>query len=190
VFKQTIKNDFILAIFACLWLLGASLLLPDKIFAGEEEAYAVKAAFILNFAKLTHWPAAALDDSPETLDLCLVGDDAFLRTALQTIDGKEVGERILRVHSIATAADSRGCEILFVGNAIDSAGRFRFLTAAKGRPVLVIGETPGFAGFGGIINFITQEGKLHFEVNLREAERKGLKISSRVLQLATIVGSD
>jgi hypothetical protein len=56
--------------------------------------------------------------------------------------------------------------------------------------VLIIGETPYFARIGGVINFISKNGRLHFEINPQEAERHGLKISSRVLQLATIVEND
>ena len=104
MFKQSIKNSCALAIVVCLWLLGTTLLLADKIFAGEGEEYAVKAAFVLNFAKLTHWPATAFDDSPETIDLCLVGADDLLAMAFHSIDYKQVGARILRLRSITTAS--------------------------------------------------------------------------------------
>lgn len=190
VFKKTIHNNSASVIFLCLWFLGSSLLLPERIFAREGEEYAVKAAFVLNFAKLTSWPAAAFADSPETTNFCLVGDDDLLAMAFQSIDNKQVGERMLQVRSITTASDCRGCEILFVSNGIDRATLLRFLTAVQDRPVLIIGETADFARIGGIINFITKNGRLHFEINPREAERHGLKISSRILQLATIVGND
>ncbi len=190
MFKQTLQHNPVLAISLCLWFLGISLLLPDRIFAMEGEEYAVKAAFVLNFAKVTHWPDKAFDDSPDTVDLCLVGDDDFLAAAFHSIDGKQVGEKILRVRRTAAASDCRGCEILFVRNDMDRATLLRFLTAVKDRPVLIIGETPDFARIGGIINFISKNGRLHFEINPQEAERHGLKISSRILQLATIVESD
>lgn len=188
--KQTLQNNSASVIFLCLWLLGSSLLLPDKISAREGEEYAVKAAFVLNFAKLTNWPAAAFADSPEIMNFCFVGDDDLLAMAFQSIDNKQVGERTLRVRSVTTASESRDCEILFVSNGIDRATLLRFLTAVKDLPVLTIGETADFARIGGIINFITQNGRLHFEINPREAERHGLKISSRILQLAIIVGND
>lgn len=187
VFKLTIQNNWALVISLCLWCLGSTLLLPDKIFAREGEEYAVKAAFILNFAKVTIWPEKVFIDSPATIDVGLVGDDELLAMAFRSIDGKQVGDRILRVRLMPTAADCRGCEILFVSNAIERATLLRFLTAVKDRPVLLIGETPDFARIGGIINFISKNGRLHFEINPQEAERHRLKISSRILQLASIV---
>ena len=188
--KQTIKNSSFLVIFICLWLVGTNLLWPDTIYAREEEEYVVKAAFILNFAKLTKWPEAAFEDSPGTIDTCLVGEDAVLAMAFSSIDGKQVGDRTVRVRFVPTAGDCLGCEILFVRNAIDRSTLLRFLTAVDDRPVLIIGETPDFVRIGGIINFITHHGKLHFEINPQEVERHGLKISSSLMSLATIVEND
>jgi len=45
----------------------------------------------------------------------------------------------------------------------------------------------GFAQSGGVINFVTVEKKIRFEINLDAAERADLKISSKLLRLAQIV---
>jgi hypothetical protein len=59
----------------------------------------------------------------------------------------------------------------------------------KGVPVLTIGETPGFARNGGIINLILEDNKVRFEVNVAAAKEAELNISSRLLALARIVQS-
>ena len=59
----------------------------------------------------------------------------------------------------------------------------------KGVPVLTIGETPGFARNGGIINLILEDNKVRFEVNVAAAKEADLNISSRLLALARIVQS-
>ncbi len=191
VFKQIKQKSFEVKIvlWLCFWLLGTGLLLPNDICAREGEEYAVKAAFVLNFAKVTRWPDDAFGDTSETIDLCLVGDKQLVEH-FKSIDGKQVGERTLRLHHKYETEDCRECEILFVGNDVDRAAQLRFFAAAKDRPVLIIGEMSGFARIGGIINFTSKKGRLHFEINPKEAERKGIKISSRILQLATIVVSD
>jgi hypothetical protein len=55
------------------------------------------------------------------------------------------------------------------------------------RPILVVGESPGFAAEGGMINFVLEGTKLRFEVNPSAATRAGLSISSRLLKLARVV---
>ena len=58
----------------------------------------------------------------------------------------------------------------------------------KGRHVLTIGETTDFARMGGVINFIRVKNKIRFEINVAAAKQANLKISSKMLKLAKIVG--
>ena len=63
----------------------------------------------------------------------------------------------------------------------------RNLPHGKGLPVLTIGEMPDFARRGGIINFIMEDNKVRFEVNVDAAKQADMNISSRLLALAKIV---
>jgi hypothetical protein len=53
-------------------------------------------------------------------------------------------------------------------------------------PILTIGDAPGFARRGGIINFMLEDNKVRFEVNVEAAKHAVLNISSRLLALAKI----
>lgn len=55
--------------------------------------------------------------------------------------------------------------------------------------MLTVGEDGVFTQCGGIINFVKEDNRVRFEVNVSAAERAGLKISSRLLALARIVRS-
>lgn len=61
------------------------------------------------------------------------------------------------------------------------------LTDWATRPVLTVGDTPGFCDKGGIINLHTARGRLRFEISLDNARRAGLSIHPQLLQLATTV---
>ena len=50
-----------------------------------------------------------------------------------------------------------------------------------------MGETEGFAQRGGVINFTKVGDKIRFEINPEAAKRAQLKISSRLLRIATLV---
>ncbi|MBL0717480.1 MAG: TonB-dependent receptor [Desulfosarcina sp.] len=62
------------------------------------------------------------------------------------------------------------------------------LAKVEGKAILTIGEISGFTEAGGIINLVKTRNRIKFEVNLNAAQQAGLKISSRILKLATIVG--
>jgi hypothetical protein len=53
--------------------------------------------------------------------------------------------------------------------------------------ILTVGEMSGFASRGLMVNFVTDAGTVHFEINEKAAQRAGLKISSKLLRLATLV---
>jgi len=50
--------------------------------------------------------------------------------------------------------------------------------------VLTVGETVDFLEVGGIINFIVEEKKIRFEINVAAARKAGLKVRSKLLRLA------
>ena len=52
---------------------------------------------------------------------------------------------------------------------------------------MTVGETPGFAADGGAINLKLEDGRVRFEINVAEAERQQLHISSKLLSLAQVV---
>jgi len=147
--------------------------------------YTVKAALVLNLARFTDWPADAFADSKDAIVLYIVGDDAA-GDAFASIEGRSIGGRRLVIKRMRRTRQLKGCHLLFVGGS-DRSRLPKLFAAVDGRPVLTIGEMKGFAGSGGIVNLIKKGSKIRLQVNLGNAQRAGLKISSRILKLATIV---
>ena len=159
--------------------------LPADICAGTVEEYSVKAALVFNFARFTDWPLDTLADFPETFNICVFGEDAILE-AFAGVAGKRVKGRRIIVKRVRRMRTSGNCNLLFVSGS-DRKNLPKIFAAIKGKPVLTIGEMAGFTEAGGIINLIKTGNRIKFEVNLKAAQKAGLKISSRILKLATIV---
>lgn len=51
---------------------------------------------------------------------------------------------------------------------------------------LLIGQFSNFIEMGGHINFIIVGGKLRFEINPKQLNRSGIKISSKVMRLGIV----
>lgn len=159
--------------------------LPPAAAAEMSREYRIKAAFLYNFAKFTRWPAESFRDSDAPLDICVFGQDPF-GAALQSIAGKTIRGRKVAVHRVDSVEAGAGCHLLFIS---DSEARrlTGILKSLRGRPVLTIADMPDFARAGGIINLKTnQDDKVRFEINVGTAKRAGLKISSKLLNLAEI----
>ncbi|MCP4688714.1 MAG: YfiR family protein, partial [Desulfobacterales bacterium] len=100
--------------------------------------------------------------------------------------GKKVRGRKLTVKTWEEARGSGDFHILFV-NSRDPALRKRIIDSVRGNPVLIVGETRGFAQREGMINFLNLENRIRFEINNERSKQAGLKISSRLLKLGIIV---
>jgi hypothetical protein len=87
------------------------------------------------------------------------------------------------------AAALSDCQIVFL--VATNAGRHReWLTQLAGKPVLTVSDQPDFARGGGMIGFIKEAGKMRFEINLQVAERAGLRVSSKLLQVGKVIKTD
>ena len=140
--------------------------------------YRVKAAYLLNFARFVDWPPAAFADG-EPFQICIAGRNPFGNELADTVRNETVAGRALSVR--VAREDAASCHLLFIprGVAADP-----FLRQVGGDPTLTIGESPGFLGQGGHINFVVDQGKVRFEISQAAATRQRLTISSRLLKLA------
>ena len=166
--------------FAVLAALSTALLTGVLRAQGAHEVD-VKAAFLYNFTKFVAWPIP--NPSTEPFRLCVVGDDALRRSLEGTIAGESVDGRPLQSLSPRTAEEARGCHLLFVGQS-QGERESRLLDAVRDAPVLTVSDTADFARHGGGIEFVRENNRLRFDVNVPGAERAGIKVSSRLLKVA------
>jgi hypothetical protein len=148
--------------------------------------YEVKAAFLYNFAKFVEWPPSTFPDPKQPFSICVFGRDPFGHVLEDALLGKTIGDRPVLLEHAKQIADLAGCHIVFV-SAADSSHLPEMLAHLRGRGVLIVGESEGFAGAGGTIQFVLDQNRVRFAINPDAAERAGLKISSKLLALAVIM---
>ncbi len=159
-----------------LWRAGSVAFAQPS--GGPADEYRLKAAFLFNFATFTTWP----ESGDTRLAVCVYGDDPF-GVHLDTIAGRKVGERTLRVLRVSTVDALDACQMVFVTRAmIGNLGRV--LDRVDGRPVLIVADSPGAIEHGVMLNMDSSAGRIGFSANLAAARRRGLAISARLLNLA------
>lgn len=163
-----------LAFLGLLWLAAS-------VSAQSEIEYRVKAAFLFNFARFTTWPPTEPAAGPFVIG-CF-SDPEFMQVLEATVAGKTLGTRAIMVKRVTAADDLRECQLLFVGHAQDDKA-LALLQRAIEAHVLTVGESDDFNIRGGMIQLVTAGGGVKFAINQRRAERAGLKISSKLLELA------
>jgi hypothetical protein len=188
---QSIKRR-LRAVVALLPILLAGVTLNAQNTSGSSE-YLIKAGFIYNFANLVQWPSTSFAQPDSPIVIVILGEDHFGTTLDHALEGKKVNARpfvIKRARSVSELQRALGpqkeCQILYVSSS-EMSHLSEAIQMLKGVPVLTIGETPGFAKNGGIINLILEDNKVRFEVNVQAAKDADLNISSRLLALARII---
>lgn len=149
--------------------------------------YQVKATWLLNFLQFTEWPAAAFTNANTPIRIGVLGDDPFGAVLDQTVQGETINNRKLVVLRSRRVEDLKDCQLLFISKS-EKPRLTEILRGLESASVLTVSETESFARIGGIINFYLEGKKVRFEINAAAARRKGIKISSQVLDLAKPVG--
>lgn len=142
----------------------------------------VKAAFLYNFTRYVEWPAESRKPS-EPFRLCVVADSVITNAVKRTIEGESVNGRPLVMTAPRSVQDAHRCQILFVGRS-EYRRASRLLAAVRGEPVLTVGDAARFTEQGGMIEFLLQDNRVRFDVNLRSAQRSKLRVSSDLLRIA------
>ena len=150
--------------------------------------YELKAAFVYNFAKFVDWPPKVYSGPQSPFSICILGTDPFGSVIDDTLRDKTVADHPVVVRRDKDATAARHCQIVFV-SASEKHHLPDVLASLKGANVLVIGDVDGFAAAGGAIELTLQDSRIRFAINPGAADGAGLKISSQLLALATIVHS-
>jgi YfiR/HmsC-like len=148
--------------------------------------YQLKAAFVYNFAKFVDWPPKVYSGPQSPFSICILGADPFGPVIDDALRGKMVADHPVVVRRDKDAAAARHCQIVFV-SASERHRLADILASLKGANALVIGDVDGFAAAGGAIELTLQDSRVRFAINPGAADGAGLKISSQLLALATIV---
>jgi hypothetical protein len=157
-----------------------------RVMANELSEYQLKAAFLANFAKFVEWPTQSFPDGTAPVSIGIVGDDPFGRDIDETINGKLLQGHPMAVKRVDWRDDLAAFHMVFV-SASEKRRLPDILQRMESSSVLTVSDLEGFCGAGGIIAFVMDRDRIRFEVNVEVAQRHGLKISSKLLSLATNV---
>ncbi len=189
----------VLVLFGCLL---ASEVHPSSQ-PGQYKEYEVKAAFIYNFLKFVDWPEEKTANNDKQIIVGIIGQNPF-GSATDVFKNKKVEDRgvtlkhfegleaIKKMSETDRAANEellKTCHLLFICKS-EQKQIHEIINILGKNGVLTVGDTDGFTESGVAINFLMEDNKIRFNINLTAAENSGLKIRSQLLRLAKKVYRD
>jgi hypothetical protein len=153
------------------------------------DADQTRAAFLFNFTKFTIWPRDKFTSEVAPLRVGFIGTGPvrdYFEEANQS--SRRYSSHPIVTSSILGGADVKNCHIIFVCTERD--GVSGLLAEARRNNVLTIGQSDHFIPQGGMVVFVNTGSGVKLRINERTVRRAGLKISSGVMGMATLVGDD
>jgi hypothetical protein len=150
----------------------------------------IKAAFVLNIARFVSWPPEAFESKDEHLLLCLYRSNP-IHQAVDLIQGEMVSGRHVSIARVDSLTENDSCHILLIAhNELQS-----YLKEARFGPAIPLltiadlteSDTLLHAGSDIMIGLVRNDTRIGFAINLTRSRQAGLKMSSQLLKLATIV---
>lgn len=145
----------------------------------------VKAAFLYKFLGYAEFPAQSFADAAAPLTIAVVGSDDMAAELARIVAGRVIAGRPIAVRAVREHEAPPPVHLLFVAGA-DSDRAGRVLRAAPGA-YLTVTECDGGLRYGSVINFRIVDERVRFDVSLDAAEKKNVKLSSRLLTVANRV---
>ena len=144
----------------------------------------LKAAYLFNFAKFVEWPPEAFADTNSPITIGILGENPFGSDLESIIRDKAINNRTIVIKLMRSVTEATNCQVLFISASVKN--KIPEMISGLGQAsILTVGDTDRFVETGGMINFVKEGSKIRFEINEAAAKRAGLKISSKLLSLAS-----
>jgi hypothetical protein len=154
--------------------------------APRSPEYLIKAAYLYNFAMFVEWPSDAFASADAPLVIGIVGPDPFGTAIDRAVENKRISKRRIVIERVLPQQDLRHCQILFI--AASERGRIGELSQRlQSQPILIVDDAPEPGRRAGAVEFVVDDNKVGFAINLATARRARLVISSKMLGLAKTV---
>lgn len=169
-------------------LLAALALLLAALAAGAAEPpraaeAQVKATFVYKFGDYVEWPAGSLPPGDGVLRIGVFGAEALAGELERLMQGRTMAGHPAAIERLAPGDAIGGLHLVYVGaEAADELVRVD--AESRDQAVLIVTEDQGAPAALGAINFVLVDDRVRFDVALPAAERRGIRISSRLLAVA------
>ena len=163
---------------AAVLLLGGPLPL-----LGQPSEYLSEIVLVDKMTRFVEWPKA---DPGRAFILAVIGRTPFGEALDNYFSLHSLKNRPVTIRYLHQVQDLDDADLLFIC-ASERPRLAQILAHVKGRPILTVADSEGFALAGVMVGFVSIGGKISFEINPVSIRQSGIRVRPDFLQLAKIV---
>lgn len=173
-----------------LWglvLVGLTVSAPRAQIPGADLEREVKGAMLYKFLGYIEWPPEAFTTPLSPYVIAVAGAADMAAELRHITHDRTVNQRPIQIKKVNTKSDLTGVHMLFLGEDLSDTRQKLLLQKAAAHSVVTVTESEAGLGAGGIINFRFIEDRIGFDISLVNAGARRVKLSARLLAVATYV---
>jgi len=176
------SNQRIKIVFVTVLMFGfAARLMP------QSAEFTMKAVALEKISLFISWPANTVrNNTAQEFVIGVFGQNPFREILEDVYKDKKIKDRKVKIITIKNIQDLTECHLLFIPK-IKTSELKNVLNYVKGKPILTISDSEGYAEAGCFINFYEYENKLRFEINQKSMENAGFSIDYRLLRVSKVI---
>jgi hypothetical protein len=145
--------------------------------------YAVKAGYLLLFARYVQWPESAFASLDAPLVIAVLGQDPFGSVLDETLREQRIGTRSVRLIRVAQPTADMHAHLVYLAG-MPARDELQWLNMLRAQPTLTVSESASAFDDGAIVRLVQDGSRIRFDVDWAAAMRANLKITSPMLKSA------
>lgn len=170
-----------LALISCLFF-------TPSVHAKQFDEADVKAAFLYYFLHFINWPNKGLGDKNEPYKFCILEESLVTRSLEAILASPKAVNTAVEVRVLLAASDATECDYVYIDQ-MNIEYSLAVIAITRGKPILTVSENDAFAEVGGMIELKRESNKIRVIINMDVLASRGLKASSKLLNLADTVST-
>ena len=167
-------------------IIVALVCLNNSLFS-QETAVMMKAVAFEKISMFINWPTVPIGSSVSSdFVITVLGQNIFETTLEDLYRDKKIKDKRVTINYLTANQNPGICDILFISK-MKISDLKKVLTSIKGKPILIVSDTEGFAEAGCFINMYEFENKLRFEINQKSLQEAGFTVDTRLLRVSKVL---
>ncbi len=150
----------------------------------QVKEYDLKAVYMERITRFLQWPEPENGIRPkDRFVIGILGENPFGSKLDELYAERRIKNLPIEVRQQIDLSEVGQCHLVFISRSEE--GRLpSVLSAMRGKPILSVGDTAGFAEMGVLVNLVIEGERLRFEVNEQGIYQAGLDIDPLLLKVA------